>query len=455
MKPPLQSEARSHIDAMIAAALDAANPRRAVASAWDASKSAPPLEGFGLVAVGKAAAAMTQGVLLDIGAVPGRGVMIVPDHGEPETPIPHPSIRVVISDHPHPTPRSVVAAEAALETAAWCRASARPLVVLLSGGASSLMCLPEPGLSIDDLRGLTDAILRSGANIRQINSIRSWCDRVKGGGLASAAAPAPVYSFLLSDVIGDSLSAIGSGPTAPRDATAAQALALLDKLGLLKTCAPVAAHLRLLAAASPAEPDLAQSRPDVFHTIIGNNHTALRAAAERAIQLGFEVGEVRSCVEGEARDAAFSFIGAIRRARARSEGGPVAVLWGGETTVSIRTRSPTRAGSGKGRRGKSPQPDVGLGGRNQEAALAAAIAIDNDPAVVIGTFSTDGADGPTPAAGAIVDGRTAGDARRAGSDPEDALAAHDSHTFFKSRGGLIETGPTGTNVNDLWFGLAY
>jgi hydroxypyruvate reductase len=234
-------------------------------------------------------------------------------------------------------------------------------------------------------------------------------------------------------VIGDRLDIIGSGPTVPPVASATEALAVLKRRKVEKTCRAAASHLRLRAAKSLDPPDCSHAKCRV----IANNQTAVDAAGACAQGLGFEVGESTSGITGEARDAAFGLVGAIRRVRANAAGRPTAVIWGGETIVTVR---------GKGR-----------GGRSLEAALAAAIAIDGDATLVIATFATDGIDGASDAAGAVIDGRTAAMARRAGVDPEACLSDSDSHVFFERSGGgaFLRPGPTGTNVNDLWIALAY
>lgn len=452
MSTPRLDQHQSQIDALIAAALAAAAPGPSLLAAWTSAASTIPDRGFGLVAVGKASISMAR-ALVDQGNVrPAFGVIITPPDLDTAGLAALPNVQVLIADHPLPTERSLAAGHAALSVANRCRLDRLPLVVLLSGGTSSLMCLPQPGLELEDLRKLTNAMLRAGATIDQLNTIRAHCDSTKAGNLALTASPSPVQAYILSDVIGDKLHIIGSGPTVAPVATAIDALAILKKLRLTRSCSTIAAHLRL-AAANPVIHD-----PSLWShtraTIIANNLSAIDAAATEARSLGFEIGEIKTGIDGEARDAAFAFVGAIRRARARSSGPPTAVIWGGETTVRIRT--PAKGASrGKGRASKTTEVQTARGGRNQEAALAAAIAIDGDPSIIIATFATDGIDGPTTAAGATVDGRTAAEARQSGLDPEDCLLANDSNTFFAKRAGLITTGPTGTNVNDLWIGLAY
>lgn len=433
MSAPLQADRDRHIHLILSAAMLAVEPAAAVERAWAAEPPVEPGQAWALLSVGKAAPAMAAGALRAAKAHPAFGLVIAPAGLTLDPKIAESGIDAIQSDHPLPTERSVDAGQAALDVAERCRREGTPLVVLLSGGASSLMCVPEAGLSVDDLRDCTAALLRAGASIDELNAVRAHCDLVKGGRLAAAAAPAPVATLAISDVIGDRPDVIGSGPTTPPQSSARDALAVLKRKKVEKSCRAVASHLRLRAAKPLESPDCSHATGRV----IASNQTAVDAAAASARELGFNVGEARSGIVGESRDAAFALVGAARRVRAKSTGHPTALIWGGETTVTVK---------GKGR-----------GGRNLEAALAAAIAIDGDPTLAIVTFATDGVDGSSDAAGAAVDGRTAALARRAGVDPEQRLADSDSHGFFEACGGgaFLKPGPTGTNVNDLWIALAY
>lgn len=433
MPAPLLEDRDRHIQLIVGAAMRAADPAAAVEGAWLAEPPIAPETSWALLSVGKASPAMAAGALRAAQSRPAFGLVIGPVGLTLERAIAVAGIDVLESDHPLPTERSVDAGQAALDVAERCRREGVPLVVLISGGASSLMCVPEAGLSIDDLRTCTAALLKAGASIEELNAVRAHCDLVKGGRLAAAAAPATVATLVLSDVIGDQLDIIGSGPTVASTASAKDALAVLKRRKVERACRAAASHLRLRIAKPLDAPDCSHAECRV----IANNSTAVDAAAACAQELGFEVGESRSGITGEARDAAFGLVGAIRRVRAGAGGRPAAVIWGGETTVTVK---------GKGR-----------GGRNLEAALAVAIAIDGDATLVAATFATDGIDGGSDAAGAVVDGRTAAMARRAGVDPEAHLADSDSHGFFERCGGgaFLRPGPTGTNVNDLWIALAY
>jgi glycerate-2-kinase len=310
------------------------------------------------------------------------------------------------------------------------------LLVLLSGGASSLLPAPVPGVTLAEKQRTTDLLLRSGTTIQEINGVRKHLSTLKGGRLLTATK-ARVIGLILSDVLGDDLSSVGSGPTAPDPTTYADACAVLRRYVLWdKVPGSVRAHLLKGAAGRIAEspkPDARLFRR-VQNQLIGNNRTAVEAVAQEARSAGVQPLLLTSSLTGEAREAAKTF-GAIAReivASSRPVARPALAIAGGELTVTI---------SGKGR---------GLGGRAQEFALAAAREIAGLPRVWIAAFGTDGTDGPTDAAGAVVDGQTVAKALRAGLPPFNALARHDSYRFFKKVGGHIVTGPTGTNVNDLY-----
>lgn len=431
MPLPRQADAPAHVDAIVAAAVAAAHPRVLVPAAAADLPAALSAGRIGLVAAGKAAAAMTAALPDEIRARVGRGVVVAPaGTGAGRLP---PQTRMLESDHPLPTGRSVASAEAALEVAEACGRTGMPLLVLLSGGASAMLCAPEPGLSVEDIALVSRALMRAGATIDEVNTVRIPCDRIKGGGLARAATPSPVHALILSDVVSGRADLVGSGPTMGVPVTPADALAVLRGRRVQSACAAVTSHLRFMSQRRGAAREKAAAGST--YRVIGDNRTALAAGAACARELGFEVVEATPGIGGESRECAFALVAAARRHRARLGVQPFAMLWGGETTVSVR---------GKGR-----------GGRNLEAALAAAIMIEGDPTLTIATFATDGQDGTSDGAGATVSGITAAAARRAGVDPEGCLEANDSHGFFERAGGMLRPGPTGTNVNDLWIVLGY
>ncbi|MBI3286989.1 MAG: glycerate kinase [Chloroflexi bacterium] len=313
------------------------------------------------------------------------------------------------------------------------------VICLISGGGSALLELPQPGISLEDLQATTDALLRCGAPIQEINAVRKHLSQVKGGRLARLAHPAGVISLILSDVVGDPLDVIASGPTVPDPTTYADAWRVIEKYGLqIVLPGSILDHLGAGRGGSveetpkPGDPIFER----VHNVIVGNNRQAALGALEAAHQLGFNPLLLTTYLEGEAREAG-RWVAGLAKALARDEGPiarPACLILGGETTVTLR-------GSG-------------VGGRNQELALAAAIALEGYPDVLVVACSTDGTDGPTDAAGAMVDGETVARARQLGLDPEGYLANNDTYHFFKALDDLIVTGPTRTNVNDLVLILA-
>lgn len=384
-----------------------------------------------IVAVGAGKASARMGAALEavLGARLEGGLLVVKyGHGAATT-------RLAILEAGHPVPdRAGEAAAARLLALVRSLGPRDLLVVLLSGGASSLLPAPAPGLSLADKQRTSALLLGCGAGIREINAVRKHLSAIKGGRLA-AACRATIVTLTLSDVLGDDLAAIGSGPTAPDPTTFAEACAILRRYGLWRRVpASVRRHLSDGLAGRVAETPKPGARlfARVHHQIIGNNRQAVAAAATAARRAGLRPLVLTTTLTGEAREAARLF-GALARevlATGRPVRPPCCVLAGGELTVTLR---------GHGR-----------GGRAQEFALAAAREIAGLPRLWIAGVGTDGTDGPTDAAGAVADGRTAARASRAGLDPEAALARNDAYTFFTKAGGLLVTGPTGTNVNDLY-----
>ena len=309
------------------------------------------------------------------------------------------------------------------------------VLCVISGGGSALLPAPVEGVSLDDKQDITEALLRCGADIREINTVRKHLSRLKGGQLSQRAMPARVVTLILSDVIGDPLDVIASGPTSPDPTTYADALAILDKYKLRSACPPaVARHLDAGAAGDAAETP--KPGDPLFertqNVIVGSNASALDAAADKARQLGYNVMTLTTTLDGEAREAARVYAAVAREALSagRPVPPPACVLSGGETTVTLR---------GDGR-----------GGRNQEFALAAAIAMRGLRGAAVLAAGTDGTDGPTDAAGAFADDTTCARADTKGMNAAEFLARNDSYTFFDRLGDLFKTGPTGTNVMDLY-----
>jgi hydroxypyruvate reductase len=391
-----------------------------------------------VVGTGKASMAVAGAleVRLEQGADRVEGEVVVPT-GYPEAfpdGLPRPA-RVAVAEggHPVPTEGSVRAAQRALARAE----AAGPddlVVALVSGGGSALWALPAHGLTLDDVQATTRLLLASGVEIGGVNAVRKHVSQVAGGRLAVAAAPSRLVALVLSDVVGDDLATVASGPTVPDPTTFADALAVLAGAGLTGR-APRAVRLHLERGAAGRLPETPGADDPAFETarthLLAGNDTALDAARREAERLGYAVRAVEREVEGEARTVGDR---AARRAGAASPGGPACWLWGGETTVTV-------VGTGRG-------------GRNQEVALAAALALDGaDADLVVLSGGTDGVDGPTDAAGGWASPRTAGRIRAAGLDPAACLADNDAYRALDAAGALVRTGPTHTNVADVALAL--
>jgi glycerate 2-kinase len=369
---------------------------------------------------------------------PAGGLIVAPARAA----APHPSLRVTPGDHPEPGPGSLAAADALAEEAARA-ASGGEVWVLLSGGTTSLLGAPVDGISPDDLTRIYSLLLGSGLDITAMNRIRKRFSRWGGGRLAVALAPARVRVYIVSDVIGDDVAAIGSGPCVPDPTTAAEVRRLLQHSGLWERI-PEPARRQVSEAEAgrmaetPKPGDQAFAR--VTLELIASNGLALEAAAKRAAELGLAPVVSDTPLAGEA-SAAGASVAATLLQDCASRGIPQpdrkpCWIWGGETTVTL---------------GTGP---AGLGGRCQELALAAARSLSGaPPGVALLAAGTDGRDGPTDAAGAIVDGRTWKSVSAAGRDPARDLAGHDAYRALDAAGVLLRPGLTGTNVMDVVIGV--
>lgn len=369
---------------------------------------------------GKAGAAMARAAERVLGARISGGLINVKDGHTAEL------RRIELNECGHPVPdeRGVAGARRIAEIAA--RAGRGDLVLcLISGGASALMPLPAPGITLEEKQAATRLLLSCGATIHEINAVRKHISAIKGGQLARLAEPAQVEALLLSDVIGDNLDVIGSGPTAPDASTFAGALAILDKFAIRERV-PASVRERLERGAAGEVPETPKHSA-AKNTVIGSNRLAVDAAAARARELGYRTLILSSEIEGETREIARMHAAIAREIarRGRPLKPPACVITGGETTVTLK--------------------GGGLGGRNQEFVLAAAIEIAGVPDTVIFSAGTDGTDGPTDAAGAIADGATL--SRK--PDAARYLEANDSYHYFAPLGDLVVTGPTHTNVMDV------
>lgn len=384
---------RSDLEAILRAALSAADPGRAVRQhvrregdtlilSDGARYDLAACPAVVLIAAGKAAWSMAQAVI-PLVADRLRRMVVVTKYGHlPADAAARAPDFAALIESGHPTPdENSVRGGTAVRAALTDLAPDSLVIVCVSGGASALLLAPHPGISLNTARAINDALLRSGADITEMNAVRGRLDRLKAGGLARLAAPAAVVGLVVSDVIGDSLSVIASGLT---------------------------------------------HDPAARNVLVANNAQACAAAAAAAAAQGYTARVVTTALSGEARDVAGRIVAALRAVPAGT-----ALIYGGETTVTLR-------GTGKG-------------GRNQELALAAAIALAEGPSagMTIASFGTDGTDGPTDAAGAWADAGTLTRAAALGLDARAALTRNDSYPFFAALGDLILTGPTGTNVADV------
>jgi glycerate 2-kinase len=348
---------------------------------------------------------------------------------------------VTLVEAGHPTPDEAGQAGAARIVEIVSELTPRDLVlVVISGGGSALTPLPAEGVSLADKQAITEALLRCGATIVEINAVRKHLSALKGGQLARLARPATVVTLVLSDVVGNPLDVIASGPTVPDTSTFADAWHVLEKYDLLDE-APPPAVARLRAGVTGAIPDTPKPGDPAFEQVqtfvVGSNEIATQAAVGKARELGLDSLLLSTFIEGEAREVAKVFAGIgkgmIRHGWPLSP--PACLVAGGETTVTIRGE--------------------GTGGRNQELALAAALAIKGWDDLCVVSLATDGTDGPTDAAGAIAWGDALARARALGLNAEASLANNDSYRFWTALGDGIVTGPTNTNVNDLILVFAF
>ncbi len=412
--------------AILKAALAAADPTKAVVDALGKRHDLDRYDRIFVAGAGKAGGTMARAAEKVLGRRIVAGCVSVKDGDNAKCR----RIELRPCGHPVPDQRGV---DAARRIADLCvQAGERDLVIfLLSGGASALTPYPAPPVTLAEKQETTKLMLACGATIHELNALRKHISLIKGGQLARMAAPAHVVSLILSDVVGDDLGVIGSGPTAPDDSTFTTALAVLDRYGLRRRV-PRSVRQRLeKGEAETPKPGDALFK-NVENIIVGNNQKSLEAAARAAKTLGYRTLILASTIEGETRDVARMHAAIARQIRTSGQPirPPACVISGGETTVAIK-------GGGKG-------------GRNQEFALAAAIDIAGLENTLIMSAGTDGTDGPTDAAGALADGATV---RRSKGSAGEALANNDSYPFFAELGDLIITGSTGTNVMDLHLAL--
>lgn len=387
-----------------------------------------------VVGAGKASASMAKALEDILGGRISDGVIVVKDgHAKPLK-----RLKVVEAGHPVPDERGVEGARLILSLVEKNARADTLVLCVISGGGSALMPLPAEGITLRHKQETTKLLLECGASIDEVNAVRKHISKIKGGRLARAAAPARLFSLLLSDVVGDALDVIASGPTVGDPSTFPQVRAVMEKYEIWNR-APESVRdaieqgLKGESEETPKPDDKILER--VSNVIIGNNRRALEAASAKAVSLGFHPLILTTCVSGEAREvgAVFASIAIEAEKSHNPVPPPACILAGGETTVTIR-------GSGKG-------------GRNQELALSAALKLATAKNIVVASIGTDGTDGPTDAAGAIVDTTSVERARQGGLDPLDFLSRNDSYPLLQKTGDLLVTGPTGTNVMDLLIAL--
>jgi len=415
---------RRHALQIFRAALAAADPAGAVERhlrGWDATR----YRNIYVIGAGKAGASMARAAERVLGRRISGGLINV-KYGHVAK-----LRRIELNECGHPVPdeRGVAGAARIAQIAADAQKD-DAVVCLISGGGSALMPLPAEPVTLEEKQAVTRLLLACGANIHEINTIRKHISRIKGGQLARLASPAAVESLLLSDVIGDDLDVIGSGPTAPDASSFRDAAAILEKYGIYGQ-APASVRERLERGIRGEIPETPKPGDPIFrrvrNTVVGSNRLALAAAERRARELGYRTLVLASEIQGETREIARMHAAIAREVVLASKPvkAPACIITGGETTVTLK--------------------GAGLGGRNQEFVLAAAMDVAGLENVVVFSAGTDGSDGPTDAAGAVADGHTLErnpEARR-------FLEENDSYHYFEPLGDLVITGPTNTNVMDV------
>lgn len=431
---------RDHLESVLTAGLEASDPGAAVGrflsiegdrvnvSTAEGGRDSFEVGRVFVLAAGKAAGPMAEAAIGMLGGLVMGGLIVTKDGHEVPDEAREAGLEVLYASHPEPDERGLEAASRASEMAGSLE-EGDLLLCLISGGASALLADPDPSVGLEDLGSLTGTLLRSGTSINEINTVRKHVSTLKGGGLARLAAPASVVSLLLSDVVGDAPSAIASGPTVPDPTTLDDARAVLGGYGI----EPAQSIARLLdtAGETPKEGDEAFGK--VTNVVCGGGRLSVEAAVERAGELGYTPVLLSTSMTGDARCIAASYAAVIRETlqSGNPAAPPCALVSGGEATVVVRGAEP------------------GEGGPNQEFALALSGELEGWAGWTALAADTDGNDGPTQAAGGIVDGETARLAREAGTDPVEMLSRNDSYRALEAAGALLNTGPTGTNVNDL------
>ncbi len=385
-----------------------------------------------VIGAGKAGGPMSQAVEACLQGRITAGLVVVKDDHEVPTNI----IEICPASHPVPDVRGAAAGRRILKMAE--SATEQDLIItLLSGGGSALLVAPANGISLSDIQAMTQLLLGAGATINETNCLRKHCSGIKGGQLARAAHPAACVTLALSDVIGSPLDVIASGPTVPDISTWVEAWEIVGKFKLQDQLPP-AIRERLMSGLAGTISDTPKPAEQIFDNcfavVVADNRTAALAAEKQAATWGFSARLLTTYLQGEAKEIAKVAVGLAQEVQAHSNPvtPPACLILGGETTVTLG-------------------PNPGLGGRNQELALAAAFSLQDHPEVIIAALATDGTDGPTDSAGAIVDATTVDRGLARSLNPRQHLESHNAYPFLAEVQDLLLTGPTFTNVNDLLF----
>jgi glycerate 2-kinase len=422
---------------IIKAALDAANPAIAVSESLQklqGDKGFAVIPRIGLVSIGKAAIPMAMAAKEVLGERITNGIVVsksIPE-GSVDT---LQGFRLMQGNHPVPGELSLRAGGEVMQFVTVSN-GIDGFLFLISGGASALVTLPADGVDLSDLMKTTNLLLDCGASIDEINAVRKHLDEIKGGGLTAKAAPLPCYSLILSDVLGNRLDVIASGPTVPDPSTFADALKTLKKYEL-STSVPSSVLARLTTGKKGSTPETPKPGDAIFSKnqslIVGSLERSMLAAEKAAIRAGYGTELLSPLIIGEASQQGRRLGEFLKQKAAARKPGDQPLCWigGGETTVTLGVQN------------------HGSGGRNLELALAAVNSLAGLHGAALITFATDGEDGQSPAAGAVVTGATRQQATEHGMDPDEYLINHDSYSFFHALDAAIITGSTGTNVNDL------
>jgi glycerate-2-kinase len=425
---------REEIVTLFREALRAADPSEAVRRYTGKILSVCENEGFQkliVVGFGKAASPMLKAIMGDLGEKVREGIIIT-KYGHADQRDRSDIIKVHEAGHPLPDENGVKGTREVITLLK--KADRNTLVVcLVSGGGSALLVSPWNGIGLQEKQKTTELLLNAGADIFELNTVRKHISEVKGGRLAEIACPAGLISLILSDVIGDRLDVIASGPTAPDRTTYRDAIRIIERYRL-SDAVPRIIMDTLIRGTKGMFPETPKESSPIFqrveNIIVGSNRKAIDAAKAKAVTLGFETSIISAEIQGEARSIGkWLARKAVELKASAGQGRRICLISGGETTVTVR-------GSGKG-------------GRNMELALSFAVEMEGKGGITFLSAGTDGTDGSTDAAGAVVDGETVRKARSLGMNPEDYLENNDSFHFFEKVGGLLITGPTGTNVMDI------